>query len=164
MKKYAKVVFIDQTELDTLPDDLKKVMVAAGAGIPLVAFLSPDGATDFGSFNHGTLKNQDYTKIFKEVKTKIKDAQKEGTLKGSGVVAKDEDKDTKETDAVVIVSPQLRKWKSTKGSEIEAKLIKFEDDTYHLLTSKGKNIKVTASDLDPESVKMAEEIVRVSKK
>jgi hypothetical protein len=58
----------------------------------------------------------------------------------------------------------MRTWKSAKGSEIEAKLIKLEGKTYHLETSKGKSFKVTALDLAPETVKMAEEIVRLNKK
>lgn len=172
MKKYAKVVFVDQKETTSLPDNISKALNEAGGSMPLIVFMSPDGETNFGSFHHGTLKDQKYSKIFKDVKDKIKTAKEEGKLKESGAVAKVDEDETKdedakkeaESDAVMILSPQVRTWKSSKGSEIEAKLIKFEDETYHLITTKGKSIKVTADDLDPESVKMAEEIVRLNTK
>jgi hypothetical protein len=102
------------------------------------------------------------------VKKKIKEAQEEGLLKESGLVAKADDASEEnqkaDSDSVVILSPRVRTWMSAKGSEVEAKLIKFEGETYHLQTTRGKSIKVTAKDLDPETVKMAEEIVRLNKK
>ncbi|MFT5905662.1 MAG: hypothetical protein ACI9E1_001262 [Cryomorphaceae bacterium] len=166
MKKYAKVVFLDSKELNSLPPKVKQAINAAGGSMPLVVFLSPNEETNFGAFSHQTLKNQKYSTIFKEVKKKIKAAQEDGSLKDSGLVAEVADAENKDvdSDSVVIASPRVRTWKSAKGSEIKAKLIKFEGDTYHLKTTKGKTIKVTAADLDAASVKMAEEIVSINKK
>jgi hypothetical protein len=168
MKKYSKVVFVDQNESTSLPDNISKALSGAGGAMPLLVFMSPDGETNYGSFNHGTLKNQKYSKIFKDVKDKIKTAKEEGKLKESGLVAKADDGDSDdkkaESDAVVILNPEVRTWKSSKGSEIKAKLIKFEDETYYFVTTKAKTIKVKASDLDSESVKMADEILRLNTK
>ncbi len=167
MKKYAKVVFVDQKEMNSLPKKVLQAVSGAGGSMPLVVFLSPNEETNFGSFNHQTLKNQKYSTIFRDVKKKIKAAQEEGSLKDSGLVAKVADADAEEedvdSDSVVIASPRVRTWKSAKGREIKAKLIKFQGDTFHLKTTKGKTIKVTAADLDAATVKMAEEIVSINK-
>ena len=167
MKKYAKVVFVDQKEMNSLPKKVLQAINGAGGSMPLLVFLSPNEETNFGSFNHGTLKNQKYSTIFRDVKKKIKTAKEEGQLKESGLVAKSENGSADgeaDSDAVMIASPRIRTWKSNKGSEIKAKLIKFENDTFHLKTSRGKNIKVTAADLDPATVTMAEEIININKK
>ncbi len=165
MKKLAKVVYVDSTEVASLPTEVSTAINAAGNTIPRLVFMSPDHQTVLGSFDHPKMKAQDYNKIFKEVKAKIKEAKKDGQLSESGVVAKDDDdKDKEKSDAVVIKSPKLAVWKSIKGVEINAKLTKFEADTYHLVTSKGKSIKVMAKDLDPATLKMAEELVEENKK
>ena len=168
MKKYAKVIFVDQKEMNSLSNKLSQAIRSAGGAMPLIVFLSPDGETTFGAFNHSTLKNQKYRTIFKDVKKKITVAKEEGGLRDSGLLAKVDDteanNDDADRDSVVIVSPRVRIWKSTKGSEIQAKPIKFEGDTYHLKTTKGKSIKVKAADLDAATVKMAEEIVSINKK
>lgn len=149
-----------------MPRNISDALTATGNTMPLIAFLSPDGGTNFGSFEKKALNSQKYNTIFRDVKKKIKEAQEAGKLRNSGLVAKSDASDDKEadSDAVMIAGPRFRTWKSSKGSEIKAKLIKFEGDTFHLKTTKGKTIKVTASDLDPESVKTAEELVRINKK
>ena len=155
--------------MNSLPPKISAALNAAGGSMPLITFLSPDGETNFGSFNHTTLKNQEYNKIFRDVKKKIKTAQKEGELKSSGAAAKaDGAEDAKdgaaESDAIMIASPRVRTWKSSNGKEIQAKFIKFENDTYFLRSTKGRDIKVTAKDLDDASIKMAEEIININKK
>ncbi len=167
MKKYAKVVFVDQKELNSLPPKIKQALNSAGNTMPLIAFLSPNSEVSFGGFQKNALNSQKYNTIFRDVKKKIKAAQEEGSLRDSGLVAKVDDTDAKNEDvgdSVVIASPRVRTWKSAKGSEIKAKLIKFEGGIYHLKTTKGKTIKVTAADLDAASVKTAEEIVSINKK
>ncbi|MGJ8658034.1 MAG: hypothetical protein ACSHX6_16420 [Akkermansiaceae bacterium] len=116
------------------------------------------------------MKGQDYSKIFKDTKKKIREAKKTGELSETGAIAtaETEEADTSsevsDSDAVVILSPRLRTWKSSKGSEIKAKLIKFENGIYQLETSRGKVISVTVADLDEASVEMAEEIVNINTK
>ena len=84
MKSYAKVVFVDSKESTTLPAKVTTAIRAAGNSIPLLVFMSPDNETVLGSFNHGTLKNQEYSKIFRDLKKKIKKAKKEGNFKNTG--------------------------------------------------------------------------------
>ena len=172
MKSYTKVVFVDVSEKSILPREIIDVLYSGDNSVPLLAFMSPNGQTNFGSFSHKTLKSQDYNKIFRDVKKKIREAKKEGTLNDSGLVAKsndsaDEDNDDNvdtASEAVVMVSPRLRTWKSAKGKTIKAKFIKFEDNLFHFETIKGKIIAVKATDLDAASVTTAEEIININKK
>jgi len=167
MKKYAKVVFVDQKELNSLPQKIRQGFNAAGNIMPLIVFLSPNSETSYGAFQKKALSSQKYNTIFRDVKKKIKAAKEEGQLRESGLVAKNGGTDSEggniDSDSVVIASPRIRIWKSNKGREIKAKLIKFEANVYHLRTTKGKTIKVTADDLDAATVKMAEEIVSINK-
>ncbi len=165
MKTYAKVVFVDSKDKKTVPKIYKKLL-AAGGSMPLLIFESADGEQSYGSFNHASLKGQDYSKIFRDTKKKIREAKKTGELSDAGASAtSEEDEEVSEqsdSDAIVIANPSLRKWKSSKGKEISAKLVKFENGIYHLKTSRGKDISVTAADLDSTSVAIAEEIVEIN--
>jgi len=169
MKRYAKVVFIDSNEKKSAPEDVKAALNKAGKTLPLLVFLSPDSQTTYAEFGHAALKSQNFSKIFRDLKKKIRDAQKDGSLNSSGVVAKDDTKDegsnnSSDLSSVTIKNARFQNWKSAKGSAIYAKLIKFENDTYHFLTTSSKTIKVKASGLDPASLKVAEELVNLNKK
>ncbi len=165
MKSYTKVVFVDSKERRSLPRKVSSALNSIGGSLPLLVFLSPDGEIKLGSFNHASLKGQEYRKIFKETKKKIKDTKKEGGFKNSGVAGKTDDankadaSDKAESDAVMIANPVERTWTSSKGREIKAKLIKFEDGAYSLKTSKGRVITVKAGDLNTASVVLAQEII-----
>jgi len=165
MKSYVKTVFVDNKDRRSLPAEVGKALTAAGGSIPQLVFMSPDGEVNYGSFNHASLKGQDYSKIFRSVKSSIRDAKKEGELSNSGTSSTEEDDQvvtSEDSDVVMILSPRLRTWKSSKGKEIQAKLIKFENGIYYLQTSRGKEIPVTSQDLDETSVQLADELVNVN--
>ena len=169
MKTYAKVIFVDSKDKKTVPKVYKKLR-ATGGSMPYLVFESANGEKSYGSFNHASLKRQDYSKIFKDTKKKIREAKKTGELSDAAASATSDEAEEEvaseqsDSDAVVIANPTVRKWKSSKGREISAKLIKFENGIYHLKTSRGKEISVTAADLDSESVELAEEIVGLNTK
>ncbi len=169
MKSYARVVFVDQSERRSLSSDISKQIDTAGNTFPLLVFLTPDNKTNLGSFNHVSLRNQNYKKIFRDLKKKIKAAKKEGALKSVGSVESSDDEDSDDTDGadsdtVVISDPEFKNWKSAKGKIIRAKLLKFDGETYYLKSPRGRDFKVTADDLDADTVKMADEIVSANKK
>jgi hypothetical protein len=51
MKKYAKVVFVDQNESNTLPREIREGLYSAGNTMPMVVFFSPNGQTKFEAFD-----------------------------------------------------------------------------------------------------------------
>lgn len=170
MKAYAKVVYVDFHERRNIPKSASAALSAVGGSYPQLVFMSPNGETKYGSFNHASMRNQDYSKIFRDLKKKIREAKKTGELADLGATAKVDTEDVDavsedvDSDAVVIQAPRVRTWKSSKGREIKAKLIKFENGIYQLKTTKGKVISVTVADLDEKSVALADEIVSINKK
>jgi hypothetical protein len=81
MKKYAKVVFVDQKESNTLPKEIRTGLFSAGNTMPMVVFFSPNGQTKFGAFDKKALNNQKYSTIFKDVKLRSKKLKTRARLK-----------------------------------------------------------------------------------
>jgi len=167
MKSIGKVVFVDITkgvnEEMKLPSEVTAYFDKIKEDtIPSVVIVSPDLTQCFGFYSYSQLKPQNYSKIFKEAKKKIKEAKKAGGLSSVGKVevAEAEAKDATDTDTVTINSPTLETWKSKQGSEIKAMLIRVEhDDLFIFKTSKGKTLKVKPSQLSSDSVERVEKLV-----
>ena len=103
---------------------------------------------------------------FLELEKKIKEAKKNGELKSANVKAVAKEEVSEEADpngAVMIKDPEMLTWKSAKGSEIVARLIKFEGNTYHLKNARGKVFKVASYDLNAESQEIANKLVEANK-
>lgn len=151
-----------------MPKEVQSALTKAGGAMPLLVFMTPDHKKTLGTFNHAKLKNQEYSDIFRNVKKTIRTAKKEGEFKNAGASsANAETSDNQEVassnGAVMIAKPMTRIWTSAKGKKIKAKLIKFENATYYLKTTNGRTVEITAADLNPDSAKLAEELVASNK-
>ena len=132
--------------------------------VPMVVILSPDLTQKFGAFKYAQLKPQEFSKIFKDAKKKIKEAKKVGGLSSVGKVEiadqEAKDKESSKDGVVIISSPQLESWESKQGSEIKAMLMRVEnDDLFIFKTSKGKILKVKSSQLSTDSVERAKALM-----
>lgn len=129
----------------------------------MVVILSPDLTQKFGAFKYAQLKPQEFSKIFRDAKKKIREAKKLGGLSSVGKVeiADQEAQDTESSKAgvVTIASPQLESWESKQGSEIKAMLMRVENDLFIFKTSKGKILKVKSSQLSTDSVDRAKALM-----
>ncbi len=162
MKSIGEIVFVDITrgndeslklpaEVEAYFDEIQDKKMRM---VPMVVILSPDLTQKFGAFKYVQLKHQEFSKIFKDAKKKIREAKKLGGLSSVGKVEiADQDNESSKEGVVTIGSPQLESWESKQGSEIKAMLMRVEhDDLFIFKTSKGKILKVKSSQLSKDSV------------
>ncbi len=101
------------------------------------------------------MESQKYDKIFKEVRSDIQTAIKEGSFAfGKG----------NEPQIIKIEGRAIETWQSAKGTEIKARLIGIENDSIYLFeTANAKIIRATAKQLSKESVISARQAAGLSK-
>lgn len=147
--KFSKSIVVDTSETAALPAVVKDAYRKGGASIPIVIFTDPAMETIYGSFNHPKMKTQKYDTIFKDAKSNIKKAIKDGSFKLGANAPK----------IVTIEDAQIENWTSSKGTLIKAKLIGVEDSKLFIFeTESGKKIRATAKQLTKESVEKAKKM------
>ena len=84
LKRVGVVVFVDSNskseDYKAAPQEVSSKLQKVSGSLPIVALTSADMTQDFGSFAHKQLKSQDFRKIFKDAKKKIREAKKAGSL------------------------------------------------------------------------------------
>lgn len=154
-------------ETGQLPPAISKAFREAGGAMPIVILADPAMTKIYGSYNHSTLKGQDYRKIFRDAKRSVSADIKEKTFNTSlgdpkkATEPKEEKKDAPATtaktsedkDIITLEDPEMKSWKSSKGTTIQAKLISVEDEkTFVLQTGTGKTIRITGDKLSLASL------------
>jgi hypothetical protein len=142
---FSKSVVVDISETAGLPPLIKNAYRTGGASIPIVIFADPGIEKIYGRYDHPAMKKQNYAAIFKEAKDSIRKAQSDGTFATgpAPVVLK-------------VEGGKIESWKSSAGTEINAKLVGIEDNTTYLFETKaGKTFRATAAQLAKESVAKA---------
>jgi len=144
---FSKSIVVDTSESSSLPPAVKEAYLKGGASIPIVILTDPAMENIFGTFNHPQMESQKYDSIFRDARSKIKKSLKNGTFAlGKG----------NEPKIVPVENSAVETWISSKGSEIEAKLVGIENDQIYLFeTPSGKKIRATSAQLSPKSVKKA---------
>lgn len=121
----------------------------------------------YGTYNHATLKAQDYRAIFRDAKNAARDAIKDGSFSKDlaneeAAVADGGEGDAAGPEPAGIVKVEdgtFQDWTSEKGSKINAKLVAVEGDALFVFETKsGKTIRATAAQLSAASVKKAREL------
>lgn len=172
-------VFVDiSNETGQLPENVAKAYREAGGAMPIVILADPAFSKIYGTFSHAQLKGQDYRSIFRDAKRAVSTAIKEDSfnIEPGAPQTEDEpeekvaDKDDQPTekkatpvaatkDIIRIEDPEMKSWKSNRGTTIEAKLVVVEDKkTFVLVTSKGATIRVTGEQLSLASLNEAKEL------
>ncbi len=179
LKSLGLVVLVDTAnqskERQLIPSEVAEGLRAAGNSIPSVFVTSADLTQNFGSFSYKKLKSGDYRKIFKDAKEKIREAKKAGTLavlgsssSGKAVSTKTttdkstgaEDEMEDQPGVVKIKNPKLITLKTTKGTTVNAKLLRVvHNEIYVFETDKGKKIEAKLRHLSYESRDLVEKIL-----
>lgn len=149
--KFSKSIVVDTSETVALPAVVKDAYRKGGASIPIVIFTDPAMETIYGSFNHPAMESQKYDTIFKDAKSGINRAIKDGSFNlGAGAPK-----------VVAIKNSKVEDWTSSKGTLIKAKLTGIENDTTFIFkTASGKTIRATAKQLSKESVEKAHNMAK----
>jgi len=168
MKSFGVIVFVNtrqgKDESGKLPSNVEaKFRAFKERTIPKVYMTSADLTQDFGSFTYTQLKPQDFRKIFRDAKKKIRTAKKSGLLSSTGAEEKAADSET-DADVVNIEDPQLETWETAKGDKVKAKLIRVDKgETYVFKTDKGKTIEAKLKHLSAESQTRLKKLVEENK-
>ncbi len=140
---FSKSIVVDTSETAGLPDLIKNAYRTGGASIPIVIFTDPGVTRIYGRYDHPAMKSQKYGEIFKEAKQSIQKSKQDGSFSSGG----------KKVELVKVEGTKVQSWKSSKGTEIKARLVGVEDDsTYVFETDTGKTIRASAAQLDKASV------------
>ncbi|MGJ8672933.1 hypothetical protein [Rubritalea sp.] len=103
------------------------------------------------------MRPQDFSDLFRDSKKQVREAKKADLL-ASTTTQKSESEDT--ASIITLKKPTLTDWKSSKGSTLSAKLIRIEHEkTYIFKTSSGKILNVERDQLDPSSIKKANQLI-----
>lgn len=152
--KFSQSIVVDITESAALPSVVKDAYRKGGASIPIVIFTDPAMEKIYGSFNHPQMESQKYDTIFKDARSNIKKAIKDGTF-DLGAAA---------PTMVRMENTQVEEWTSSKGTLIKAKLVGIEDDKVFLFeTESGKKIRATEKQLSQESIAKAKKMASAKK-
>lgn len=129
---------------------------------PYVLLTDSTLKADYGFYQQNQLKSQEFSKIFREAKSKIRDAKKNGDLANFQAPKESAVAGSQNSDLTQISSPEFDNWTSAKGSSIRAKLINYRESTgsYEFELQNGKTIKVNGSELTPDSVTKAREVLK----
>ena len=169
----SPVIVDSGNETGQLPPEIMKAYRTAGGSLPIVVLSDPAMTKVYGTYSHAKLKGQDYRTIFRDAKRAVSADIKADTFNtnlGEKVVeekpaapSKSESKSSPasapQKDIIKIENPEMRSWKSSRGATIEAKLIGVEDkETFVLVTSAGKTIRVTEDKLSLQSLNEAKKL------
>ncbi len=148
---FSQSVVVDVSETVALPALVKNAYRTGGASIPIVIFTDPAMTKIYGRYDHPGMETQKYDTIFKDTKTEIRTALKEGGFdlgEFAPKVAKTKD-------------AKVEDWISSKGTTIKAKLVGIEDEKIFLFeTAAGKTIRATSAQLSKESIEKAKQMVK----
>jgi len=162
----GKLIVVDGKERGSIPKNINNAVV--NGSYPLVIITDAEMKTVYGRYGHKQLKGQDYRKIFKGAKDKIRDAIKDGsfaTKVGSDVEDPDNSPNSEKPDnaegPATLADTPIETWESSQGKKIQARLVSVENDSkFTFETASGKAIVVTADQLSDESVKRARELAQ----
>lgn len=132
----------------------------SGNTIPNVLITSANYKMEFGAFGYSQMRGKKMSSVFKDAKAKIREAEKIGAL--ALLDQKDVAEEKPDNGNIVkIEAPEMLSWTSSKGSTVEAALIRIENkEVYVFKLKSGKEVKLKMSDLSPESQKNLKEKVR----
>lgn len=168
MKSFGVVVFVNEqkgkSETGQLPDSVKNAFRAIKENtIPSVYITSADLTQDFGSFSYSKMKPQDFSKLFRDPKKKIREAKKAGFLSSTGIKVKAVEAQAN-PDVITIKNPQLETWETAKGTKVNAMLVSvIKDETYVFKTDKGKKIEAKLVHLSSESQLKLKKLLKENK-
>lgn len=146
----SQLVIVDTAETAGLPKKIRDSYRSGGIALPIVIFADPGLVNIFGRYDYTTMKPQEYPRIFQATTTSIKTAKEDGSFSLGDFAPQ----------LLKVTDPQLASWKSSRGSEIRAKLIGIEDnETFIFERPDGSQIRATSKQLDPESVAKGRKLV-----
>lgn len=156
----GKVVFVDvnaQLGSNILPPKYSKKRKI----YPYVYVTDNSLQREFAFFQHSTLKTQEFSKIFRDTKSAIRSARKDGTLHSGAVKADAPAENGTDSPITKFENADFQSWTSAKGSTIEAKLVSFYkgSNSFEFQLRNGQTITVTAAELDAESATRAKELL-----
>ena len=165
MKRMVTPVIVNvHNEMGSLPPKVKEAN--PGGAYPYVIFADPAMGKVYGSYNHAKMRGQNYRDIFRDAKKAASADIRNKTFNialDAGAAGDDGEEEAAGNDHLVkIDNPELKKWTSSAGSTIWAKLVSVENRvTFVFLTKAGQTIRVTADKLAPASVKEARELAGI---
>ncbi|MBK1833699.1 hypothetical protein JIN78_06455 [Roseibacillus ishigakijimensis] len=126
-----------------MPEGAREVVKAKSGVTPKVFVMNPDLTASFGEFSHSEMTSKNWNTIFKDAKTAVGTAVRDGSF-------------LKAAEVVTITGSALEKWESSAGTAIEAKLVAIEDESVFVFeTAAGKTIRASADQLSEASVARA---------
>lgn len=185
LKSIGVVVFAQtgssSKDWSRLPAVVKTFTQKTSDSIPYVVFTTPDLSKSFGGFTHKKLKSGNYTDLFRDTKSKIREAKGLGELdkvgdlipeketkksgKKSNKKTSKEDVDSNTDSGLVeITDSVIDEWTSSNYKKIDAKLISVENGSDCIFeTSAGKKINVKTDQLSEASIGKVNDLVNANR-
>lgn len=150
----GKTVLVDFTKDNQqgLPENVQAAFNGAGNTWPKAVITDPAMTKIYGTYSFAALRPQEYRKLFRDATRAFDDDADAGVLTPPGGKPEAAAELTEEDPTPDFEPTEFEKWKSSKGSVLEARLVAIDGKGQYVFEDRnGRKISVAPDQLDLDS-------------